>query len=68
METVLMIDTYVAIAVAVYVVALAAMQVIPWVPHAIAGVVVTFLVPIFGPWGILATAVWLHLRHLRATR
>lgn len=68
METVLMVDTYVAVAVAVYVVVLGALRVVPWVPHVFFGVVVTFLVPIFGPLAILAAGIWLHVRHRRATR
>ncbi|GGD08152.1 hypothetical protein [Nocardioides daphniae] len=66
METVLMVDTYVAIVVALYVVVLGALKVVPWVPHVVCGVIVTFLVPLIGPLGILAVGVWLHLRHLRA--
>lgn len=68
MDTVLMIDTWVAAVVAAYVVYLGVRGVVPWVPTAIAGIICAFLVPVLGPVGILAVAIWLHVRHRRALR
>lgn len=60
-----MVDTYVAIAVAGYVAFLAWRDIVPWVPHALGGVIVAFLVPIVGPLAILAAGIWLQVRHRR---
>lgn len=67
MDTVLMVDTWVAALVAAYVAFLAFRGVVPWVPHALGGIIVAFLVPVVGPIAILGAGIWLQVRH-RATR